>query len=337
MNKYIEIENKLLSEPSIWMVTGCAGFIGSHLTNRLLKLNQKVIGIDNLATGKRENLELLKEDLNSEQVNSFKFFEIDICNLEKLKPHFEGVEYILHQAAIGSVPRSIKEPLCSHQSNVDGFCNLLVLAKDSKKLKKIVFASSSSVYGDDNSEEKIEDRVGSVLSPYALTKKTNELYADLFARVYDLKIVGLRYFNVFGPRQDPSGQYAAVIPRWISAVKNNSEITIYGDGTTSRDFCYIENVIQANLLAATSILEKNYEVFNIALNGSTSLNELAKIIVSSSSMENFPIKYEKFREGDIYRSCANIEKAKKLLRFEPSVFIEEGLRETIKLFFFEKM
>ncbi len=336
MNKnYPDLELKLEKEPHVWLVTGCAGFIGSHLTERLLRLNQRVIGIDNFSTGRQSNLDDIKSRLSAEQISGFQFHQGDICDYSLMESLVSGANYVLHQAAIGSVPRSIKEPLVSHQSNVDGFCNLLVAATKSKKLKKIVFASSSSVYGDDQTLQKVESHVGKLLSPYAMTKKANELYGEVFSRTYGLKIIGLRYFNVFGPRQDPNGQYAAVIPKWIELIKRGEVIEVYGDGTASRDFCYIENVIQANLLAATVDISNDYDVFNVALNQSTSLNALIENLIEifGKNKDEVSVRYLDFRKGDIYHSCADIRKARDQLGYHPVVYIRDGLIETVKAFF----
>jgi UDP-N-acetylglucosamine 4-epimerase len=332
MKSYAEVENGLSAKAEIWLVTGCAGFIGSHLIERLLNLNQKVVGVDNFATGFQANIDKVLASIGSQKAKNFTFHEIDICQLDKFSAVVADVDYILHQAAIGSVPRSIADPIYSHQSNVDGFCNLLVSAKENKKIKKIVYASSSSVYGSDSADEKREDQTGDLLSPYALTKKTNEMYADVFTRTYKFKAVGLRYFNVFGPRQNPEGAYAAVIPKWIEAVNSNKGITIFGDGTTSRDFCFIENVVQANILAAASGQDFAHRVFNVALNRSTSLNELAQTIVkiSGKSGNDVAIRYEDFRPGDIYKSCADITRIKETFGYAPVVFIEDGLKKTFE-------
>lgn len=325
---YIEIETLLKQSRSRWLVTGCAGFIGSHLCERLLSLDQEVVGIDNLSTGLESNVTLLR-NLSS----NFSFCEVDITDLEKLKECIGNVDYILHQAAIGSVPRSISDPITSHRSNVDGTCNLLVFANQ-KKVKKLVYASSSSVYGDDSSDFKIEEKTGNLLSPYALTKKTNELYADVFARTYELKCVGLRYFNVFGPRQNPNGPYAAVIPKWIDSLKSKEGISINGDGSTARDFCYIENVVQANIISAVNEQEFAHDIFNVALGGKTTLNDLAKKLIAISGLDKdqIEIRYNPFRKGDIYISCANISKIEKTFNYIPAVKIDEGLRLTYESF-----
>jgi UDP-N-acetylglucosamine/UDP-N-acetylgalactosamine 4-epimerase len=330
MMTYNEISKILVKQPSTWVVTGCAGFIGSHLLERLLNLNQNVIGIDNFSTGFKANLDKVSQIVGPEKFKNFRFHHLDICDPEAISPLVLEADYILHQAAIGSVPRSIAEPIHSHRSNVDGFFQLLLSAKESKRFKRIVYASSSSVYGSDSSEYKTEAVTGDLLSPYALTKKTNELYADVFARTYNFKAVGLRYFNVFGPRQNPQGAYAAVIPRWIEAIKGHLPMTVFGDGSTSRDFCYVENIIQANILAAVNDLTSNHQVFNVALHRTTSLNELLHTLIeiSGESRDSFKITHTDFRQGDIYKSCADISLIKNLLGYQPAVFIQEGLEKT---------
>ena len=274
---YQSIRESLQSKKSVWLVTGAAGFIGSHLVEELLTLNQEVIGIDNFLTGKKINLDLIKIAQPKNFKNNFSFYEIDITNADQLN-ELPKIDYVLHQAALGSVPRSIENPIDTNHNNVTGFLNMLVFAKN-QNIEKFIYASSSSVYGDHPELPKIEEQTGNLLSPYALSKKVNEQYAEVFSRVYKIKTVGLRYFNVFGPRQDPNGQYAAVIPKWINATIQNKPITINGDGSTSRDFCYIKNVIQANILAALGDMpDKNAGIYNISCGGQTTLNELAKFI-----------------------------------------------------------
>lgn len=249
MSSYDDLQTELKARPRTWLVTGVAGFIGSNLLETLLKLDQRVVGLDNFSTGHRYNLDEVQTLVSAEQWARFRFIEGDIRNLADCQRACAGVDYVLHQAALGSVPRSIDDPLATHASNVDGFINMLVAARDAK-VKRVVYASSSSVYGDEPNLPKVEERIGNPLSPYAATKRMNEIYADVFARTYGMSLVGLRYFNVFGPRQDPNGAYAAVIPKWFASLLRDEPVYINGDGETSRDFCYIANTVQANLLAA---------------------------------------------------------------------------------------
>jgi len=249
MSSYDDLQTELKARPRTWLVTGVAGFIGSNLLETLLKLDQRVVGLDNFSTGHRYNLDEVQTLVSAEQWTRFRFIEGDIRNLADCQRACEGVDYVLHQAALGSVPRSIDDPLATHANNVDGFVNMLVAARDAK-VKRVVYASSSSVYGDEPNLPKVEERIGNPLSPYAATKRMNEIYADVFARTYGMSLVGLRYFNVFGPRQDPNGAYAAVIPKWFASLLRDEPVYINGDGETSRDFCYIANTVQANLLAA---------------------------------------------------------------------------------------
>ena len=298
-----------------WLVTGAAGFIGSHLTEVLLSKNQSVVGLDDFSTGKRENIEALK---------NLKIIEGSITDIETCRKACEGVDYVLHHAALASVPASMKNPVHYHEVNVSGFVNILQAAHENN-VKRVVYASSSAVYGDENSSEKIESKIGKFLSPYAMTKYLDEVYAEFFTRVYGLECVGLRYFNVFGKRQDPNGAYAAVIPKWINTIKAGEIPVIYGDGTATRDFCAVQNIVKANLLAALEP-EVAGQVFNIGCGVSTSLNELMKIIyeVFAPGREiNF--KREQARDGDILHSSASIEKAKRILKFEPVLYLKEGL------------
>lgn len=314
-----------------WIVTGAAGFIGCNISRELLNLNQKVIGIDNFSTGKPQNIEDLKQN------NQFSFFEKDTCNLEDIKPHFVGVDFVIHQAALGSVPRSIENPIASHNSNVNGFLNVMWLSIQNK-IKTMVYASSSSVYGDDPTLPKTEDVYGSPLSPYAATKQVDEMYAKVFSKTYNFHITGLRYFNVFGPFQNTEGPYAAVIPKWITALTKGLPIEIYGDGLTSRDFCFIKNVIQANLLCAlnhTTI--PGGLVMNVAVGDTTPLNQLQDHIRRILKEMGFPTKspapiYKDFRPGDIAHSLANITRAQKHLSYKPHYTIYQGLEETVPWF-----
>ena len=330
LNSYEELQTNLKSNPKTWLVTGAAGFIGSNLVEKLLHLDQEVIGLDNLSTGYRENFASIANLVSEEQYKRFEFVEADIRNPEICEAACKEVDYVLHQAALGSVPRSIKDPLTTHASNASGFLNMLTAAKDAR-VKGFVYASSSSVYGDHPNLPKRESEVGNVLSPYAATKKFGEIYAEVFAKVYDFRTVGLRYFNVFGRRQDPNGAYAAVIPKWVAAMLREEDVFINGDGETSRDFCYIDNVVQANLLAATSKAESRNKVYNVAFGNRTTLNELFAAIASGIKKEIPDLqiqspKYRDFREGDVRHSLADISQAKNLLGYDPAYDIQEGLK-----------
>ena len=314
MDTFQTLQEELKDSPRTWLITGVAGFIGSNLLETLLNLNQRVVGLDNFSTGHSENLKEVRSNLDEYCWGNFKFFEGDIRNIEDCRSACADVDYILHEAALGSVPRSISEPLLSNESNVTGFLNMLVAARDAK-VKRMVYAASSSTYGDHPGLPKVEALIGKPLSPYAVTKLVNELYADVFFRTYGLETIGLRYFNVFGPRQDPDGVYAAVIPKWITAMIEGDEIFINGDGTSNRDFCYVANVCQANLLAATCDLPAlDEQVFNVAVGASTSLSDLYDFIKSTLTemgiyYENSP-KHREFRLGDVHSSLADISRAK---------------------------
>jgi UDP-N-acetylglucosamine 4-epimerase len=318
-----------------WLVTGVAGFIGSNIAEFLLKHNQKVIGLDNFSTGYQKNIDAIYDSIDTKYHAHFTFIEGDTCDLSTCKKVCQGVEFILHQAALGSVPRSIDDPITSNLSNVTGFLNMLIAAKEAE-VKRFVYASSSAVYGDSAELPKVEERIGAPLSPYAVTKRTDELYANVFTATYDIKTIGLRYFNVFGKRQDPQGAYAAVIPKWIQALLKNEPTTIYGDGETSRDFCYIDNVIQANLLAATTDNTETFgAVFNVAAGGRTTLNELYELICYNleqtlPGFTKYAAHYGAFRTGDIRHSNANISKAQRELGYEPTHTIKEGMYSSIK-------
>jgi len=342
MTKYKQLQQHLKTNQHTWLITGVAGFIGSNLLEKLLILNQKVIGLDNFETGYQHNLDQAIEDatltLESEncQLNTdnFIFINGDIRNLENCQQVCENVDYVLHQAALGSVPRSIEDPIRTNKSNIDGFLNMLVAAKDAK-VKRFVYAASSSTYGDHPDLPKVEGRIGNPLSPYAVTKLVNELYAQVFARTYDFNTIGLRYFNIFGKRQDPNGAYAAVIPKWVNGIINDEEVFINGDGETSRDFCYIENTVQINLLAATTEnLDAVNQVYNVALNDRTNLNQLYKMIEKRliARIEGLKKKnpiYRDYRAGDVRHSQADIKKASMLLGYLPSYKIERGLDEAM--------
>jgi len=317
------------------LVTGVAGFIGSNLAESLLKLNQKVISIDNFSTGHRYNLDHIKNSVSMEQWDNFTFVEGDISDYDTCSAITKDVDIILHQAALGSVPRSIDDPIISNNSNVTGFLNMLTAAQNNR-VKRFIYASSSSVYGDSTELPKVEERRGNLLSPYAVTKYVNELYAGVFKKCYDIEPIGLRYFNVFGKRQDPNGAYAAVIPKWIGQILESEDVYINGDGETSRDFTYIDNVVQANILAGTTENKKAFgEAFNTAAAGRETLNNLYKAIARGLSdtlptlTVNEPI-YRDFRAGDIRHSNANIDKIKELIGYEPTHTLEEGLKESLE-------
>ncbi len=324
----------LISSPRTWLVTGAAGFIGSHLVQSLLSLNQRVIGLDNFATGRRENLDQVRQLVSPDQYSRFTFIEGDVICPADCHRACEGADFVLHQAGLGSVPRSLKDPLASHEANVTGFINMLIAVRG-QRVRRLVYASSSSVYGDSAELPKVEDRTGRALSPYAATKQAIELYADVFARAYGIESVGLRYFNVFGPRQNPAGPYAAVIPLWISAMIDNHPVVINGDGTTSRDFCYVANVVQANILAATCANSvATNQVYNVALGARTTLSQLFELIRRGlvdefPHLRSFVPEHRPARAGDIQHSLADISKAKELLGYAPAHPVEIGIRETL--------
>ena len=327
--RYQQLQNELQRSPATWLVTGVAGFIGSNLLEVLLKLNQRVIGLDNFATGYQHNLDEVKALVTSAQWSRFQFYEADICDLNACQQSLYGVDHVLHQAALGSVPRSIGDPIRTHEVNISGFLNMLTAARNAK-VKSFTYAASSSTYGDHPELPKIEERIGKPLSPYAVTKYVNELYADVFARCYGFKTVGLRYFNVFGARQDPAGAYAAVIPKWTAAMIRGDEVVINGDGTTSRDFCFIDNVVQANLLSAVADEEAKNEVYNIALGDRTTLNQLFAHLRETLAENGVGYQrnacYRSFRAGDVLHSMADIGKAKKRLGYEPLQRLQAGLQ-----------
>lgn len=333
MTQYQKIQQDLVATPKTWLVTGVAGFIGSNLLESLLKINQTVVGLDNFATGYQKNLDEVQSLVSSEQWDRFSFIEGDIRNFADCQKACSGVEYVLHQAALGSVPRSLADPITTNSANITGFLNMLTAARDAE-VKSFTYAASSSTYGDHPGLPKVEDKIGKPLSPYAVTKYVNELYADVFARSYGFKAIGLRYFNVFGRRQDPNGAYAAVIPKWTSSMIKNDTVFINGDGETSRDFCYIENAIQANILAATTQNENaTNQIYNIAVGDRTSLNQLFSAIKSSLS-DNGVIysqepTYRDFRLGDVRHSQADVSKANSLLGYEPKYNIYQGIDEAM--------
>jgi UDP-N-acetylglucosamine/UDP-N-acetylgalactosamine 4-epimerase len=331
MTQYEQIVEQLKSKRHRWLVTGAAGFIGSNLVEALLRLNQSVVGLDNFSTGHQRNLDQVQALVGSAAWKHFHFIRGDICDLNTCNEASKGVDYVLHHAALGSVPRSIEDPIMSNHSNVTGFVNMLVAARDAKT-KRFVYAASSSTYGDHPGLPKMEDQIGKPLSPYAVTKYVNELYADVFGRCYDVESIGLRYFNIFGPRQDPDGAYAAVIPKWIASMIKNETLLVNGDGETSRDFCYVENVVQANILSATTTNKDAInQVYNVAVNERTTLNQLfdmqrSLLVKRFAHLENFKPKYQDFRAGDVRHSLADISKAQNLLGYVPTHRIGDGLR-----------
>ena len=338
MTKYEKLQENLKDNQSTWLVTGVAGFIGSNLLEKLLILNQKGVGLDNFDTGHQHNIDQAIEDANNatgkDLSGNFKFINGDIRELSDCKDACNSVDYVLHQAALGSVPRSIEDPINTNRANIDGFLNMLVASKDAN-VKRVVYAASSSTYGDHPDLPKIEDKIGNPLSPYAVTKVVNELYASVFAKTYGFKTIGLRYFNIFGKRQDPNGAYAAVIPKWVAAILSKEDVFINGDGETSRDFCYIDNTVQMNLLAATTDNdEATDQVYNVALNDRTSLNKLyqmieERLIQRTKGLEKKEPVYQDFRAGDVRHSQANIDKAQTLLDYQPKYMIEKGMDEAI--------
>jgi UDP-N-acetylglucosamine 4-epimerase len=375
MSEYEGLKTKLLCTTKTWLITGVAGFIGSNLLETLLKLNQRIIGLDNFSTGYQRNLDQVHALVSNQQWSNFQFIKGDVCNLEDCKRAMSfltkisnntdeqasqkkySVDYVLHQAALGSVPRSLIDPIATNQNNVNGFLNILVAARDAN-VKCFVYAASSSTYGDHSDLPKVEDKIGKPLSPYAVTKLVNELYADVFARAYGIQTIGLRYFNVFGARQDPNGAYAAVIPKWISALIRNQKVYINGDGETSRDFCYVKNVVQANLLAATvhdkelshskdkfsdstqvskqAFPSKVNQVYNIAVGERTTLNTLFKMLqndlISHGWDNHIKPVYREFLDGDVRHSQADISKASKILGYRPIYNLQEGIEDAMPWF-----
>jgi len=317
-----------------WLVTGVAGFIGSNLLETLLRLGQQVTGIDNLITGSRDNLDQVRAAVGEDRWRNFTFIEDDIRELSACHNACRNIDYVLHQAALGSVSRSIDDPLLTHDINVNGFLNVLTAARDAR-VPRLIYASSSATYGDHPALPKIEDNIGKPLSPYALSKYIDELYASVFARCYHIESIGLRYFNVFGPRQDPAGTYAAVIPRWIAAMVRGQKVYINGDGETSRDFCFVDNVVQANLLAAlvgdTTAMNR---VYNVAVNARTSLNDLFHILLTLLTphfphLQDYQPHYVEFRSGDVRHSQADIANAVNLLGYLPTHDLACGLTQTV--------
>ncbi len=331
-DRYQAIRQTLRDQPRTWLVTGVAGFIGSNLLQSLLELDQTVVGLDNFSTGHRHNLDEVRDLVGPERWARFRFIEGDIRNPDQCREACAGVDYVLHQAALGSVPRSLEDPANTNENNITGFLNMLIAARDAK-VRRFVYAASSSTYGDHPDLPKQEDKIGNPLSPYAVTKLVNELYAGVFARNYGFRTIGLRYFNIFGRRQDPNGAYAAVIPKWFAGMIRGEEVFINGDGSTSRDFCYIDNCVQANLLAATVEDEAaTDQVYNVAYGQRTSLNELFELVRERVARRHpqaadLQPTYRDFRPGDVRHSLADISKAERLLGYRPSHSLAQGLDE----------
>lgn len=332
MNNYSKTLKNLRDDPKTWLVTGVAGFIGSNLLEHLLKLNQSIIGIDNFATGYQYNLDEVQGLVSLEQWSRFTFIQGDIRNPMDCQKACEGVDYVLHQAALGSVPRSINDPVTTNATNIGGFLNMLVAARDAE-VKSFTYAASSSTYGDHPALPKVEGVIGKPLSPYAVTKYVNELYADVFSKTYGFNCIGLRYFNVFGKRQDSNGAYAAVIPKWVASMIQGKDVFINGDGETSRDFCFIENTVQMNLLAATAPRNVKNEVYNVAVGDRTTLNGLYQALVIALAVNgkycsNKPA-HRDFREGDVRHSQADISKAEDKLGYTPEYKIMDGIAKAM--------
>lgn len=333
MTRYQELQTELVENPKTWLITGVAGFIGSNLLENLLKLGQCVVGLDNFATGHQKNLDEVQSLVTAEQWARFKFIQGDIRSIEDCNIACVGVNYVLHQAALGSVPRSLADPIATNDANISGFLNMLVAARDAK-VQSFTYAASSSTYGDHPGLPKVEDRIGKPLSPYAVTKYVNELYANVFARSYGFNTIGLRYFNVFGPRQDPDGAYAAVIPKWIASLLKDDPVYINGDGETSRDFCFVANAVQANLLSACSDDGARNQVYNVAVGERTTLNDLFRLIrnqlaeLGLAQGSEDPV-YREFRAGDVRHSLADIGKASARLGYQPTHRLVDGVAEAM--------
>lgn len=352
MTRYEQIQAELRQTPKTWLVTGVAGFIGSNLLETLLKLDQRVVGLDNFATGHQRNLDEVQTLVTPDQWSNFHFKLGDIRKLEDCQRACAGVNYVLHQAALGSVPRSLADPIATNETNITGFLNMLVAARDTK-VQSFTYAASSSTYGDHPALPKVEENIGKPLSPYAVTKYVNELYAEVFARSYGFECIGLRYFNVFGPRQDPNGAYAAVIPKWTDALIKGEPIYINGDGETSRDFCFVANAVQANLLAATAHTDlviasearqssapapsPRNQVYNVAVGDRTTLNQLfallrdnlAELVIAKEERQSITASqpvYRDFRAGDVKHSQADITKAQRLFGYAPTHRLAEGIK-----------
>jgi UDP-N-acetylglucosamine 4-epimerase len=329
---YETLQGRLKGSQHTWLITGVAGFIGSNLLESLLKLEQRVVGLDNFATGHQHNLDEVERSVSKDQWSRFRFIKGDIQNLDECATACAGVDYVLHQAALGSVPRSIANPIATNDVNIAGFLNMLVAARDAK-VASFTYAASSSTYGDHPGLPKVEDIIGKPLSPYAVSKYVNELYADVFARCYGFNTIGLRYFNVFGKRQDPNGAYAAVIPKWTAAMIEDQELFINGDGETSRDFCFVDNAVQANLLAATSNADARNQVYNVAVNARTSLKQLFEVLKQALNANGVhytrEATYRDFRDGDVRHSQADIAKASRLLAYVPGYDIHAGIQKAM--------
>lgn len=333
MSQYQQCCEQLQQQPKTWLVTGVAGFIGSNLLEQLLSLGQRVVGLDNFSTGFQHNLDEVQATVSAEQWQNFKFIRGDICNLEDCQAACAGVDYVLHQAALGSVPRSIENPIATNASNISGFVNMLVAAKETQ-VKNFVYAASSSTYGDHPALPKQEDIIGNPLSPYAVTKYVNELYASVFQRCYGFNSIGLRYFNIFGKRQTPDGAYAAVIPKWTAAMIQGDTVYINGDGSTSRDFNYIANAVQANLLAATTENPAALnQIYNVAVGGRTDLNQLFNMLTETLAKNAVHYTqaavYRDFRPGDVRHSQADISKIQTLLGYQPQFNIAQGIEQAM--------
>ena len=332
MSKYEQVKQELLTDKKTWLITGVAGFIGSNLLETLLLLDQKVVGLDNFATGFQHNLDEVKSLVSAEQWEGFTFIEGDIRQLTDCSKACTGVDYVLHQAALGSVPRSIKDPITTNSANITGFLNMLTAARDAK-VSSFTYAASSSTYGDHPALPKVEENIGNPLSPYAVTKYVNELYADVFSRTYGFKTIGLRYFNIFGKRQTPDGAYAAVIPKWTAAMIKSDEVFINGDGDTSRDFNFVENAVQANILAATADDSAKNQVYNVAVGGRTTLNTLFTALKENLALNgvNYTQEavYRDFREGDVRHSQADISKIQNALGYAPEFDIIQGIKKAM--------
>jgi len=329
MNAFQQRQDDLRKRPATWLVTGVAGFIGSNLLETLLQLGQRVVGLDNFSTGHQYNLDEVKDRVGDEAWQRFCFLQGDIRNLADCQQACAGADYVLHQAALGSVPRSIEDPITTNENNISGFLNMLTAARDAQ-VRRMVYAASSSTYGDHPGLPKVEEQIGNPLSPYAVTKLVNELYANVFVRAYGFRAIGLRYFNIFGQRQDPNGAYAAVIPKWFAGLLEGEPVFINGDGETSRDFCFIDNCVQANIMAATADDEAAGEVYNVAFGERTTLNELYRLIQERvavrvpAATEATPV-YRDFRAGDVRHSLADISKAARLLGYQPEYSVRAGL------------
>jgi UDP-N-acetylglucosamine 4-epimerase len=330
--RYERAQLELKKNPKTWLITGVSGFIGSNLLEALLKLDQSVVGLDNFATGYQHNLDEVRTQVSAKQWERFQFIEGDIRQLIDCQRACTGVVHVLHQAALGSVPRSLTDPIATNNTNISGFLNMLVAARDAK-VQSFTYAASSSTYGDHPALPKVEEHIGNPLSSYAVTKYVNELYANVFARNYGFKAIGLRYFNVFGPRQDPNGAYAAVIPKWTAALLGGEIVYINGDGETSRDFCFVANAVQANILAAVAKEETKNNIYNVAVGDQTTLNNLFLALCDALRAEGVrtavqPV-YREARAGDVRHSQADIDKARRLLGYAPADRIHDGIAKTI--------